>query len=182
MIRRPPRSTLFPYTTLFRSSMESYISDRVSNVADYRELFNSFGNFKDKTVLELGCSSGYLIHSFRQYEQFKAIGADINKDALALARKRYGKDIQFVQTTPDNIPVPDASVDIVYTIDTIEHLSRPRDIFMDVHRILKPGGTFLIHFGPWYNPNGAHLEDIIPFPWPHVMFSMDTLLDVAAHI
>src|SRR5438874_832233 len=74
------------------------------------------------------------------------------------------------------------SMDIVYTIDTIEHLSRPRYIFMNVHRILKPGGTFLIHFGPWYNPNGAHLEDIIPFPWPHVMFSMDTLLNVAAHI
>src|SRR3712207_9311018 len=26
MIRRPPRSTLFPYTTLFRSGMEAYSS------------------------------------------------------------------------------------------------------------------------------------------------------------
>src|SRR3712207_6795889 len=31
MIRRPPRSTLFPYTTLFRSN-------RVDSVADYQEL------------------------------------------------------------------------------------------------------------------------------------------------
>src|SRR5256885_11629653 len=27
MIRRPPRSTLFPYTTLFRSSVHSYADD-----------------------------------------------------------------------------------------------------------------------------------------------------------
>src|SRR5437588_4784456 len=28
MIRRPPRSTLFPYTTLFRSGLRSHISQR----------------------------------------------------------------------------------------------------------------------------------------------------------
>src|SRR5215203_2902970 len=28
MIRRPPRSTLFPYTTLFRSILESTVADR----------------------------------------------------------------------------------------------------------------------------------------------------------
>src|SRR5689334_24664797 len=28
MIRRPPRSTLFPYTTLFRSERETQIADR----------------------------------------------------------------------------------------------------------------------------------------------------------
>src|SRR2546427_5880804 len=28
MIRRPPRSTLFPYTTLFRSALEAFISCR----------------------------------------------------------------------------------------------------------------------------------------------------------
>src|SRR2546427_2815090 len=31
MIRRPPRSTLFPYTTLFRS--HSRIADRIMNIA-----------------------------------------------------------------------------------------------------------------------------------------------------
>src|SRR5262249_40420915 len=156
---------------------ENYIADRVSNVSDYRQLFDSFASFEGKTVLELGCSSGYLLNSFRQEENFIAIGADIDPEVLGRARTDYGKHVQFVQTTSDHIPVADESVDVVYSIDTIEHLSRPREIFMDVFRIIRPGGMFLIHFGPWYNPNGAHLEDIIPFPWPHVMFSMDTLLN-----
>src|SRR2546430_6062220 len=34
MIRRPPRSTLFPYTTLFRSVRESHLRRRGIGVAD----------------------------------------------------------------------------------------------------------------------------------------------------
>src|SRR3989449_5657756 len=34
MIRRPPRSTLFPYTTLFRSVAEEHLRPRVELVGD----------------------------------------------------------------------------------------------------------------------------------------------------
>src|SRR6266508_3780302 len=34
MIRRPPRSTLFPYTTLFRSPGRVHLSQRLSHVDD----------------------------------------------------------------------------------------------------------------------------------------------------
>src|SRR2546429_4937458 len=41
MIRRPPRSTLFPYTTLFRSDIMGYLSDvygpRLTNSPDIKE-------------------------------------------------------------------------------------------------------------------------------------------------
>src|SRR3712207_9123597 len=30
MIRRPPRSTLFPYTTLFRSTRKEYYADKIA--------------------------------------------------------------------------------------------------------------------------------------------------------
>src|SRR3712207_8873457 len=33
MIRRPPRSTLFPYTTLFRSDVEHFVEAREGRVA-----------------------------------------------------------------------------------------------------------------------------------------------------
>src|SRR5256885_11502504 len=36
MIRRPPRSTLFPYTTLFRSRAMKHIADWALNVAALR--------------------------------------------------------------------------------------------------------------------------------------------------
>src|SRR3712207_4521406 len=38
MIRRPPRSTLFPYTTLFRSWTDRAVSYRASNSIDHRSV------------------------------------------------------------------------------------------------------------------------------------------------
>src|SRR5258705_5732994 len=38
MIRRPPRSTLFPYTTLFRSDLDSFVNERVIEPFDHRSL------------------------------------------------------------------------------------------------------------------------------------------------
>ena len=163
-------------------STSNYVADRVANVSDYQRLFSQFVSFRGKTVLELGCSNGYLLDAFLQQEKFRAIGADISATQLQIGREHYGHGIEFIQTTPTSIPLPDQSVDLIYTVDTVEHLSRPDDIFRDAHRLLKPGGQFLIYFAPWYGPCGSHLDDIIPFPWPQVVFSMDTLLNVAAHI
>src|SRR3712207_8794317 len=36
MIRRPPRSTLFPYTTLFRSSLALLLNQKVRGITLYR--------------------------------------------------------------------------------------------------------------------------------------------------
>src|SRR2546430_13528922 len=35
MIRRPPRSTLFPYTTLFRSEVLSYLKSNLKDLANH---------------------------------------------------------------------------------------------------------------------------------------------------
>src|ERR1017187_4155175 len=40
MIRRPPRSTLFPYTTLFRSPIETPVMPRVARVLSARYFFS----------------------------------------------------------------------------------------------------------------------------------------------
>lgn len=170
-----------PKVTRFETN-EKYFAERIAETSQYRALFSPFVSFAGKTVLELGCNRGYLLHSFLQHEKFTAIGADLVSYYLKDARRRYGETIQFIQTTTTAIPLPDNSVDVVYTIDTVEHLSQPKELFMDIFRVMKPGGLCLIHFNPWLHPHGSHLEDIITFPWPHAFFSMDTLLSVAAKL
>src|SRR3712207_7875432 len=58
MIRRPPRSTLFPYTTLFRSSHESY-SGRGSELGATESLRSYlpqlFERLNIKTFLDAPC-------------------------------------------------------------------------------------------------------------------------------
>jgi len=169
-----------PSITRFDST-DNWEADRVADVSAYRKLFTRFAQFEGKRVLDLGCNKGYLLNSFLQHEKFTAIGADIVTSYLDYGRATY-PNVTFIQTTPSSIPLESETIDLVYTIDTVEHLSRPREIFSEVFRVLKPGGQFLVHFNPWLNPYGSHMEDIIPFPWPHVVFSMDTLLTTAAKV
>src|SRR2546427_6937134 len=50
MIRRPPRSTLFPYTTLFRSGCERLLQEdgaRVEDLAQHAGLLGVAGHIED---------------------------------------------------------------------------------------------------------------------------------------
>src|SRR5256885_10275462 len=53
MIRRPPRSTLFPYTTLFRSELQKYCIELMSKEPD--KLFKSlnFSSISEKLLVSL---------------------------------------------------------------------------------------------------------------------------------
>src|SRR3712207_7083123 len=52
MIRRPPRSTLFPYTTLFRSVWKALMSIPYGETRSYGEIAKRIGN--EKAVRAVG--------------------------------------------------------------------------------------------------------------------------------
>src|SRR3712207_7935213 len=60
MIRRPPRSTLFPYTTLFRSGVLLGVSDEVQWDMGFRLLLLMFAGV---TLGGLGTAYGALVGS-----------------------------------------------------------------------------------------------------------------------
>src|SRR3989449_4127512 len=68
MIRRPPRSTLFPYTTLFRSRSTFYLN-RSKIVELPVPAFNtggfgtSLGAFRDRKSTRLNSSHGYISYA-----------------------------------------------------------------------------------------------------------------------
>src|SRR2546422_4969316 len=63
MIRRPPRSTLFPYTTLFRSVVRPrgivHIQDRVAGIGDE----GSNLPMRDRKSTRLNSSHGYISYA-----------------------------------------------------------------------------------------------------------------------
>src|SRR2546430_16165426 len=67
MIRRPPRSTLFPYTTLFRSDLH-------------------FGTISPRRIRPLDCSTGMHLHSGHVHTHVELHVANIDKLAVAIAK------------------------------------------------------------------------------------------------
>src|SRR3712207_8565770 len=65
MIRRPPRSTLFPYTTLFRSNIEVYVEDDfISGFVAIENICNFDKMDRDKYEQNL---SGVFSREFKKY-------------------------------------------------------------------------------------------------------------------
>src|SRR2546422_2145438 len=62
MIRRPPRSTLFPYTTLFRSPCSSQ-GGRPVGIAAPNSARSSSGSESDRKSTRLNSSHGYISYA-----------------------------------------------------------------------------------------------------------------------
>src|SRR2546429_6742001 len=62
MIRRPPRSTLFPYTTLFRSR-RALLSDRGTALGFGRERTRDDRMVPDRESTRLNSSHGYISYA-----------------------------------------------------------------------------------------------------------------------
>src|SRR2546422_3528652 len=66
MIRRPPRSTLFPYTTLFRSHnppLPLYTEAEVAAVLERLREIPRGGSFTDRKSTRLNSSHGYISYA-----------------------------------------------------------------------------------------------------------------------
>src|SRR2546422_2123655 len=61
MIRRPPRSTLFPYTTLFRSMRRGF--DARISLHSLMNLRTSFTSSSDRKSTRLNSSHGYISYA-----------------------------------------------------------------------------------------------------------------------
>lgn len=99
---------------------------------------------RGKVVLDIASGSGY--GSACLGETAKQVhGVDINDDAIAYATKNYAsKNVRFIKGDGVSIPLEDNSVDAVVSFETIEHIEDYKTFMLEVKRVLKPEGLFLL--------------------------------------
>lgn len=165
--------------------------------ADWRtsSLSNSWAAFSDeqvrgKDVLDFGCGDGALGLFLAGSKQPRSVvGIDLNAAAIARARHAAqtanlpaGSRVDFRQGNVAGLPLPDQSVDTIVAFDCLEHVMKPLPIFMEWHRVLRPGGACLIEWFPYKGPWSPHMESLIPIPWAHVVFGQRAMFRAAQAI
>ena len=97
-----------------------------------------------KDVLDIACGEGFGAALLGTAAR-SVVGVDIAAEAVAHAAARYGRDrLRFVEGSVTAVPLPDASVDVVVSFETIEHVAEHDAMLAELRRVLRPGGVLLI--------------------------------------
>jgi SAM-dependent methyltransferase len=101
-------------------------------------------------VLDLGSGGGIdvLLSAGRVGPTGKAYGLDMTDEMLDLARENQRKagatNVEFLRGEIENIPLPDASVDVIISNCVINLSADKRRTLQEAFRVLKPGGRFAV--------------------------------------
>ena len=103
-----------------------------------------------ETVLDLGSGAGadVLISAQRVGATGRAIGLDMTDEMLALARANAAAagvtNVEFVKGHIEEIPLPEASVDVVISNCVINLSGDKQQVLNETARVLRPGGRFAV--------------------------------------
>jgi arsenite methyltransferase len=103
-----------------------------------------------EVVLDLGSGGGIdvLLSARRVGPTGKAYGVDMTDEMLELARRNQKEagvaNAEFLKGTIEEVPLPDASVDVVIS-NCVINLSTDKDrVLGEAFRVLRPGGRFAV--------------------------------------
>ena len=89
-------------------------------------------------VIDLGCGRGDSVDAFRAADPgVRWVGVEVSDADFA-----RGDDAELRLFDGVNLPFADASVDVVFCKQVLEHVERPDALVPDVARVLRPGGVF----------------------------------------
>ncbi|MDD3354507.1 class I SAM-dependent methyltransferase [Zoogloea sp.] len=109
---------------------------------------------KGKEVLDIASGEGYGSAILAEQAQH-VIGVDISTEAVEHARKTYlAPNLDYRVGDCAAIPLPDHSVDVVVSFETIEHHTFHTEMISEIRRVLRPGGVLLIS-----SPDKYHYTD-----------------------
>lgn len=115
-----------------------------------------------KDVLDIASGEGYGTVLLARHAR-SVIGVDIDVEAIAHARRAYDVPNAFFRVgSCEAIPLADASVDVVVSFETLEHLTEHETFVAEVRRVLRPGGMFLVS-----SPNKREYSDVPQFQNPY---------------
>jgi 2-polyprenyl-6-hydroxyphenyl methylase/3-demethylubiquinone-9 3-methyltransferase len=101
-------------------------------------------NPQGKKALEVGSGGGILTEEIAKMG-FETTGIDpapVSVETATNHAKLSGLDIRYDVGSGEHLPYPDASFDVVFCCDVLEHVQDLPKVISEISRVLKPGGTF----------------------------------------
>jgi SAM-dependent methyltransferase len=99
---------------------------------------------RDLDVLDVASGEGYGTALLAQVAR-TAVGIEIDAEVVAAARVEFRQPhLKYEQGDARNIPLPDASVDVAVSFETLEHFAEQEKFLSELRRVLRPSGLLII--------------------------------------
>jgi SAM-dependent methyltransferase len=96
------------------------------------------------TVIDIGCSTGYLLEDLRRaLPQARLIGVDLVAAGLRKAHENV-PDAALLQADACALPLEDSSVDAAVSANLLEHVPDDATALREICRILRPGARAVV--------------------------------------
>ena len=111
----------------------------------YPVLLEKLSRIPFQSALDLGCGTGEMLKLILQEDVGKKLyGIDLSEKMLHVAKSKLPEQVKLLLGDSEALPFPDNTFDVVYCNDSFHHYPAPMNVLREVHRVLKPGGTFLM--------------------------------------
>ncbi|MDR3371557.1 glycoside hydrolase family 99-like domain-containing protein [Rhodoferax sp.] len=129
-----------------------------------------------KNVLDIASGEGYGSAMLAK-KASKVVGVDISDDAIKHARSRYkNTNLEYLVGSCSDIPLPDSSIDVVVSFETIEHHDQHEEMMQEIKRVLRHDGFLLIsspdkyHYSiePGYS-NQYHVKELYEHEFKQIL-------------
>jgi SAM-dependent methyltransferase len=103
------------------------------------------GRLGGATVLDLGAGTGMASAAFVRAGAGRVIAVepDESDEVGRGAMGRAGADFEVIDACGEQLPLPDATVDVVYARQVLHHAQDLESLMAEVARVLRPGGMVL---------------------------------------
>jgi len=102
-------------------------------------IWREFERRKVEKILDIGCGEGI----FLGINPYKIIGIDKNPEMVTLCKKRGLRAI-LLDVEREKLPFPDNYFDGAVMMRLLEHLYYPKEVFLEVNRVLKLNSLFFV--------------------------------------
>lgn len=98
-----------------------------------------------KSVLDIASGEGYGSAILSRTAN-SVIGIDIDMEVVKIAENKYKdkSNLKFLVGQCDSIPLPDKSIDVVVSFETIEHHDKHEEMMQEIKRVLRKNGLLVI--------------------------------------
>jgi ubiquinone/menaquinone biosynthesis C-methylase UbiE len=131
--------------------------------SDWADFFSHWRHYERDlggACVEIGCGAGRITASLA--EAFgRVVGLDVSREMINRAR-RVADAAEFHLVGGTEIPLDSAAVDAAFTSHVLQHLDSLDEVgryLREVHRVLRPGGTGMIHL-PITRPRRSPLREL----------------------